>query len=106
VPLTEDTSIGTGELSRAVALIRGDLSQLRQDISARPTQLDHSQLRQELLDKLKADRDLQDLKNQLQDKAIAALEGWTTWALRLGGPALAGAVVGVLVNGMRIQAGP
>lgn len=33
---------------------------------------------------------------------ITALEGWQTWALRLGGPALAGALVGVAINGFRI----
>jgi hypothetical protein len=33
---------------------------------------------------------------------ISALEGWQTWALRLGAPGIVGALIGVLINAGRI----
>jgi hypothetical protein len=39
------------------------------------------------------------------ESRIAVLEGWQTWALRLGGPALVGALVGVAINASKLNGG-
>ena len=96
------TGITTGELARAVALIRSDIGSLTTAVAARPDQDDLRRMEEGLVERIRAAAELQALKNALQDKAIAALEGWQTWALRLGGPALVGSVVGVLVNSIRM----
>jgi len=97
------TGITTGELARAVGLIRSDIGELTKALAARPDQEDLKRMEDGLVERIRAAAELQALKNALQDKAIAALEGWQVWALRLGGPALVAAVVGVLVNGIRIN---
>lgn len=69
-------TITTGELSRAVGLIRSDIGDLRSDIRARPTKEDLAYL----------------------TARVKVLEDWQTWALRLGGPALVACLVGVFSN--------
>ena len=46
-------------------------------------------------------KDVQTLLEPLRDR-VSALEGWQTWALRLGGPAIVGSLVGVAINSVRI----
>jgi hypothetical protein len=57
-----------------------------------------------LSDKLDTRPDWKDVQNLLTplEARVASLEGWQTWALRLGGPAIVGALVGVAVNSVRI----
>lgn len=69
-------SISTGELSRAVGLIRSDIGDLRSDIRGRPTEKDLIYL----------------------SERVKSLENWQTWALRLGGPAVVGCLIGVFSN--------
>lgn len=75
-PEGDQTTITTGELSRAVGLIRSDIGDLRLDIRGRPTKEDLIYL----------------------TERVKNLENWQTWALRLGGPALVGCLVGVASN--------
>lgn len=63
---TDSTSVTTGELSRAVGLIRSDIKDVKKDISEKPTKESVDNLRQRIVD----------------------LENWQTWALRLGIPGL------------------
>ena len=97
-----DQSITTGELSRAVGLIRGDIGQLRTDVNARPDWQDVRRVEDGLLARIQALGAQVERKDKLQDKAINALEGWQTWALRLGGPALVAALVGMAANAVRL----
>lgn len=92
--------IGTGELSRAVALIRGDIGTLTAALATRPDKDDLRRSEDHQAASLKAAVELQELKNQLQDRAISALEGWLTWILRLGGPSLVALAFGVIFNGV------
>lgn len=87
--------IGTGELARAVALIRGDIKAVTEKLEGVPTKV-------ELEQRLSDAKALADLKNTLQDKAIAGLEEWNTWALRLGGPTIVALLAGVVFNAARI----
>lgn len=93
--MSETEGISTGELGRAVALIRGDITSLASKLDGVPTKAEVDR-------QLVAAKELADLKNELQDKAIAALEEWNTWALRLGAPALVAAIGGVLFNAARL----
>jgi len=102
VPDTDQAVITTGELSRAVELIRTDIGHLRTDVNARPDWQDVRRVEDGLLARIQAHADHQVLKNQLQDKALEALEDWQRWALRLGGPALAAAVIGMAANAVRL----
>lgn len=63
---TDNQSVTTGELSRAVGLIRSDIKEVKKDIAEKPTKemVDHLQQR------------------------VVDLENWQTWALRLGIPGL------------------
>lgn len=96
------SGITTGELSRAVSLIRHDIGVLHQALASRPDKDDLRRVEDGLIERIRAAAELQELRNQLQDRSIIAIEGWQTWALRLGAPALLGSVVGVLINGSRI----
>ncbi|MDQ5821181.1 MAG: hypothetical protein M3540_07065 [Actinomycetota bacterium] len=104
MPETEQ-SISTGELSRAVALIRGDISTMAAALATRPDKEDLRRAEDHMVQRLQAAQDLQDLKNTLQDKAITALEGWQTWALRLGVPAVGGSLLGVAMNAIKLNGG-
>lgn len=75
---TDETAITNGELFRAVALIRGDIKDLKTDVDAKPTARDFAYL----------------------ENAIKDLENWQTWAIRIGVPALIGVVFN-LVNSAR-----
>jgi hypothetical protein len=101
MPDTEQ-AITTGELSRAVGLIRGDIGQLRIDVNARPDWQDIRRVEEGLLARIQALAAQAELKDQLQDKALAALEDWQKWALRLGAPAVVAAVVGMAANAIRL----
>lgn len=109
----DDGAITNGELFRAVGLIRGDISGLRTELASRPSTADVERIERGLLDRItaaaasQAMKDTQSaaaqlIKDTAQDKAIAGLESWNTWALRLGGPAVAAALVGVVLNASRI----
>lgn len=94
--------ITTGELGRAVALIRGDIGRVTAALEQRPDKEDLRRVEDAALARVAAAVELSDLKNELQDKAIAGLEDWQTWALRLGAPAIVAAVAGVLFNASRL----
>lgn len=81
--------VTTGELGRRFDRFEGTITTALEGISA----------------KLDQRPDWKDVQNMLAplERRVGALEGWQTWALRLGGPALAGSVVGVLVNSLRIN---
>lgn len=102
MPDTDQQVITTGELSRAVVLIRGDIGKLREDVNARPDWQDVRRVEDGLLARIQALSAQTELKDKLQDKALEALEGWQTWALRLGGPALVAALVGMAANAVRL----
>lgn len=101
--MAETEGITTGELSRAVALIRSDIGTLVAAIAARPDKEDLTKAEQALEARILATREIHELRAKIQDRAIKDLEDWQTWALRLGGPALVAAVAGVLYNAARIQ---
>lgn len=63
---TDNQSVTTGELSRAVGLIRSDIKEVKKDIGEKPSRETVDNLRQRIVD----------------------LENWQTWALRLGIPGL------------------
>lgn len=85
---TDTTTITTGELSRAVTLIRGDIKDVKKDISERPTIGDYKDLRAEV-DKKASNDAITYARERIQ-----SLEEWQKWAMRIGVPAL----MGVLVN--------
>ena len=95
-------TITSGELFRAVGLIREDIRTLRVSVDSRPSQDDLDRVERTLQAQMKAGQEAQAMRDQLQDKAINAIEGWQTWALRLGGPAVVAALVGVAFNASRI----
>lgn len=95
--------IGTGELARAVALIRGDITTLAAALATRPDKEDLRTTAAALESKQLALREISELRSQIQDRAIKDLEDWQTWALRLGAPTLLAAVAGVVFNGSRIS---
>jgi hypothetical protein len=97
-----DQAVTTGELSRAVEAIRGDIGLLRTDVNLRPSWQDLRRVEEGLRRDAAAAQVNQDLKNQLQDKALDALEDWNKWALRLGAPAILAAVVGMAANAIRL----
>lgn len=66
VDAADNGVITTGELSRAVAVIRSDIKEVREEVKEKPTT-----------------RDLAYLENRVRD-----LENWQTWAMRLGVPSL------------------
>ena len=68
----ETEQITNGELSRAVALIRSDIKEVKRDVSERPTT-----------------RDISFLEMRIKD-----LEEWQKWAMRIGVPGM----VGVIIN--------
>lgn len=75
---TENTTgVTTGELSRAVGLIRGDIKDVKKDISEKPSASDLEAVRRE------AKAEAGGLRQRIVD-----LENWQTWALRLGVPGL------------------
>lgn len=94
----DQSIITTGELSRAVGLIRGDISKLRDDVASRPSSEDLARVEAQLRREMAQAATAQTLRDELQDKAIAAVEGWQTWALRLGGPAVAAALVAAIAS--------
>jgi hypothetical protein len=100
-----ETTITSGELFRAVSLIREDIRGLRAAIDDRPDKDDLKAMREALEAKIAAVKEAQAMRDALQDKAINALEGWQTWALRLGGPAVIAALLGVVFNASRITGG-
>lgn len=63
---TDNTSVTTGELSRAVGLIRGDIKEITKKVDEKPTKESVDHLKQRVVD----------------------LENWQTWALRIGIPGL------------------
>lgn len=69
---TETEQITNGELSRAVALIRSDIRDVKNDVSSRPTS-----------------RDFGFLEERIKD-----LEEWQKWAMRIGVPG----IIGVIIN--------
>jgi hypothetical protein len=66
--------ITTGELSRAVTLIRGDINQVRKEVAEKPTT-----------------RDVEYLKER-----IDGLQSWQTWAMRVGIPGFVMALYSVI----------
>jgi hypothetical protein len=99
---TATHGITTGELSRAVELIRGDIGHLRTDVNTKPDWQDVRRIEEGLVQRMTAEKERVDLKNLLQDKAIEAGEEWRRWALRLGAPALVAAMVGMAANAIRL----
>ena len=91
MPDTE-TSITTGELSRAVTLIRGDIKDVKKDISECPTIGDYKDLKEEVANKASNDA-LSYARERIQ-----ALEEWQKWAVRLGIPALLGVIFNIATN--------
>lgn len=100
--MSDTQEITNGELSRAVTLIREDIGHLRTDVNARPSWPDVRRVEEGLLARMQAQAENQQLKNQLQDKALDSLEDWNKWALRLGAPALVAALVGMAANAVRL----
>lgn len=88
MPDTE-TAITTGELSRAVTLIRGDIKDVKKDISERPTIQDYKDLKEEMGGKASKDA-LTYLTDRIKD-----LEDWQKWAMRIGVPALIGVIFNI-----------
>ena len=89
MPDTETAVITTGELSRAVTLIRGDIKDVKKDISERPTIGDYRDLRAEV-DKKASNDALTYARERIQ-----ALEEWQKWAMRIGVPALIGIIFNI-----------
>jgi hypothetical protein len=60
-----------------------------------------------LADKLDTRPDWKDVQNLIAplEARVASLEGWQTWALRLGAPALVGSLVGVAINAIKLNGG-
>jgi hypothetical protein len=86
---TETANITTGELSRAVTLIRGDIKDVKKDISERPTIADYKDLRAEVEKKATTDALGWALSR------IKELEDWQKWAMRIGVPALIGVIFNI-----------
>lgn len=86
----ETQQITTGELSRAVTLIRGDIKDVKKDISERPTVQDFSELKNTVEKRATVEA----LNHALQ--RVRDLEDWQKWAMRLGIPALIGVIVNLL----------
>lgn len=87
--------IGTGELARAVTLIREDIGRVADKLEGMPTKVEMEQ-------RLAAAKELQDLKNALQDAAILALEDANRWLVRTVGAALVTALGTAMVLGLRV----
>lgn len=96
--MSDADGITTGELGRAVALIRGDITTLAAALAARPDKDDLARAELGLGARLEAAKEISELRSQIQDRAIKDLEDWQTWALRLGAPTLVAAVAGVVFN--------
>lgn len=79
---TQIDSITTGELSRAVSLIRGDIKDVKKDISERPTIQDYKDIKEEITSKASKDS-----LTAATDR-IKELVDWQKWAMRVGVPAL------------------
>lgn len=75
--MADTSNVTTGELSRAVGLIRGDIKDVKKDIQEKPTQAELDAVRRE------AKAEAGGLRQRIVD-----LENWQTWALRLGVPGL------------------
>lgn len=103
--MSGEDPITSGELFRAVGLIRDDIKSLRAAIDSRPSQEDLDRVERTMEAKINGIKEAQAMRDQLQDKAINAVEGWQTWALRLGGPAVMAALFGVVFNSTRISGG-
>jgi hypothetical protein len=81
--------VTTGELGRRFDRFEGTITTALEGISS----------------KLDQRPDWKDVQNMLAplERRVGSLEGWQTWALRLGGPALVGSLVGVAVNSVRLN---
>jgi len=90
MPDTQDTVITTGELSRAVNLIRGDIKDVKHDISQRPTAQDYKDLKEEIGKRAHVS-ELGYANDRIKD-----LEDWQKWAMRLGVPAMIGVIINLL----------
>lgn len=99
----DGTAITTGELSRAVALIRTDIGHLRADVASRPSTADVQRIEDGILERIRGAQALADLCHAGHDRDIKDLRDWQTWALRLGGPGVVGALIGVVLNASRIS---
>jgi hypothetical protein len=80
--------VTTGELGRRFDRFEGTITTALEGISSK-------------LDQRPDWKDVQNMLTPLEGR-VAALEGWQTWALRLGAPGIVGAIVGVIINGTRI----
>lgn len=90
------TGVTTGELSRAVGLIRGDIKDVKKDIQEKPTQQQLAAVQKEALDKIDTVRREAKAEAGGLRQRIVDLENWQTWALRLGIPGLVAAALNAI----------
>lgn len=90
------TGITTGELSRAVGLIRGDIKDVKKDISEKPTQAELNAVQREAAAKIETVRREAKAEAGGLRQRIVDLENWQTWALRLGIPGLIAAALNAI----------
>lgn len=81
MPSNDDITLG--EIWRGQELLRGDVKELTQTIVAKPDWNDLKDTRAALEAKLSAEEATRKAERAVADKAIAALEDWNKWAVRI-----------------------
>lgn len=81
MPLNDEITIG--EVYRGIGDLRGDVKELTKTIVAKPDWNDLKDTRAALEAKIAAEEASRKAERLVADKAIAALEDWNKWAVRI-----------------------
>lgn len=88
------TEITAGEVARGLELIRGDIKELGAEVRERPDWQDIRRVESGLVLQIANERASRAIEYTSTSKAIAQLEDWNRWAVRIVFGAVATGVIG------------
>ena len=97
--LRGNEKVSLGEISRGLGALRSDVKELTSAVQQRPDWNDLKDAKASVEAKVEAEAATREAERIVADKAIAALEDWNKWAVRIVLGAAGTGIVGWILSG-------